>query len=59
MIERRAETLDGRRVIRLIPENEADLRELRRIAEEKQIDDDDSFADKLSQDDQKPTKDTP
>ncbi len=59
MIEQKAETLDGREVIRMIPENEADVQKLRRLAEAGQIDDDDSMADKLSQDDQEPTDETP
>lgn len=38
-------TMDGKRVVRLIPETEADLRELERMARRGELDDRTSFAD--------------
>lgn len=54
MIKTTVKTEDGRTVTRLRPENEEDIAELQRMADEQELDDDDSFGDEFTDETTKP-----
>lgn len=54
MIKTTIKTTDGRTITQLRPENDDDVAELRRLAQDQELDDNSSFGDEFSDETDKP-----